>query len=55
MIALAAEGAAAEGEKQCRRPPEVYARATKQLNSFLSDDWNPDDSPLRPRGRRYGW
>jgi hypothetical protein len=35
-------------------PPEVYARELKRLYSFLDGDWNPDDSPLRPR-RRYGW
>jgi hypothetical protein len=35
-------------------PPEVYARELKRPNSFLEGDWNPDDSPLRPR-RRYGW
>jgi hypothetical protein len=35
-------------------PPEIHARATKQLNSFLDGDWEPGDGPLRPR-RRYDW
>jgi hypothetical protein len=37
-------------------PPQIHARALKQLENFESDLYDPADAPLRyPRGNRNGW
>jgi hypothetical protein len=35
-------------------PIETYLHELRRLRNFEDGDWNPDDSPLRPR-RHYGW
>jgi hypothetical protein len=48
--------AAPKGHNNAGIPPQIHARALKQLENFLGDKYDPAEAPLRyPQGNRNGW